>query len=94
MDCESIDIQLDRVKRHRNKSEWRWVMRASWNNMEEVGDHAIIQSLIRRIAEEYPRFNGLVTVSRGDTPVFHATPIKTWLKPNPFAGKQPEQFKK
>jgi len=89
-----IDIHLDTVKKYRNASEYRPVGRARWNDIEEVGDGYIIKSLCRRIAAENPQISGHVRVFRGDMLCFEPSPLKTWLRRNPFSsGKEPPALK-
>ena len=90
----NFDIQLDTIKRYRNKSEYRTVCRASCNGMEEAGDHAVIRTLCRRLAEQNSQINGVVTVFRGDMLVFSQTPLKQWCKNDPWAGEQPANLRK
>jgi hypothetical protein len=87
-------IQLDSVRRDRNKNEYRMVPRATWQDMEEVGDQKIVAALCRKISMRFSCDLGTVEVFREGTPVFNTMPLKTWLKSNPFAGEQPEHLRK
>lgn len=87
-------IQLDSVKKHRNKQEYRYVPRATWQDMEVVGDNNIISRLCHQISLRFSCDSGTVEVFREGTPVFNPMPLKTWLKSDPFAGEQPEHLRK
>lgn len=87
-------IELDSVRRQRSTREHRYVPRARCNGHEVVGDGFIVRDLCRILAGQNSQIDAVVEVFRGDTPAFKPMPIKTWLKDNPFAGEQPEHFRK
>lgn len=91
-----IRIELDSVKRYRNsaETEYRYVPRARWENLEVVGDGWIVRDLCRLIVGENRSVSGLVHVFRGDTLCFTPMPLNAWVKHNPFGGEVPKQFRK
>jgi hypothetical protein len=83
---DHIIIQLDSVKKYRNKSEWRPVNRASTTYkdtyIEVVGDgHVILQILDRLYTFYNCPITAYVEVRRGEMPVFKSMPLNQWLFP-------------
>jgi hypothetical protein len=85
-------IELDRVKKWRGQSEWRWVNRASWNGMEEVGDHKVIVALARKMHDA--GVGGDVEVWRGDTLCFPCHSVADWAGQRVGVGNVPEHLRK
>lgn len=89
-----ITVILDQVKVASNKSEFRYVPRASSGDYQEVGDGPIIQHICKRMSDD--GVTGQVVVYRGNTLCFHPTDINVWAEGKAIgnAGKQPEHLKK
>lgn len=89
-----IRIILDQVKVASNKSEFRWVPRASSGDYQEVGDGPIIQHICKQLMQD--GVTGEVVVYRGNTLCFHPVDINVWAEGKAIgnAGKQPEHLKK
>jgi len=54
----------------------------------------LISKLAALLLEKNPQFNPLVEVYRGETLVFTAAPLKSWIGGLPTRGTQPEQLRK
>jgi hypothetical protein len=89
-----IRIQVDTVKKWRNKNEYRPVHRATYKNFSVSGDRPVIRDLCRVLAANNYKISRIVEVYRRDMPCFTPTPLKQWVKRNPFAGEQPVSLRK
>ena len=69
-------IELDRVRKDSNGSEWRWVPRATCGDMIEVGDHRLIVTLCKRMLAA--GMSGEVAVFRGEMPCFEPLSMALW----------------
>ena len=74
-------IELDEVKKHRNRSEWRTVPRARCAalGIEIIADGNGIGKVCDMIAE-VAESDSSVTVWRGDMLVFHEARLEHWLQ--------------
>jgi len=91
-----IRVDLDTVKKYRNKQEWRPVQRARIlsHDLEVVGDGPIIKHVCKLFTEKYPQIDAYVEVFRGDTCCFEKTPISAFMRSTVGAGKQPEWLRR
>ena len=88
---ETIRIDLDEVKVHRNAGEYHFKGRArSSLGHEVVGHGPNLTNLVAILREENPHFEGLLEVYRGDTLCFNPMPLKTAF----CKGPMPKQFRK
>jgi hypothetical protein len=85
-------IELDRVKKWRSQSEWRWVNRARFRDVEETGDHKVIVALARKMLDA--GIAGDVEVWRGETLCFACNSVANWADQRVWTGDQPEHLRK
>jgi len=88
---ETIRIDLDEVKVHRNAGEYHFkgCARSSLGH-EVVGHGPNLTNLVAILRKENPHFEGLLEVYRGDTLCFNPMPLKTAF----CKGPMPKQFRK
>jgi hypothetical protein len=85
-------IELDRVKKWRGKSEWRWQNAARFGDLQEVGDHKVIVALARQM--QAVGVVGDVEVWRGDTLCFPAHSVADWANQRVGVGEAPEHLRR
>ena len=85
-------IELDSVRRYKNKSEWRNVNRATCGDIVSVGDGDNIRKVCKELV--ISGYSGPVEVWRGSTPVFGAIPAKTWSEGRALSGEVPASLRK
>lgn len=85
-------VELDSVKKYRNKSEYRTVDRAKWQHLESVGDGENIVKLAKQMLSE--GVSGRMDVYRGKTPVFLGGTVEQWSEGRPGRGEQPAHLRK
>jgi hypothetical protein len=81
MNREKITVQLDAVRKYRNKSEYRTIPRVRCNDLEVIGDGKIIRRILRQAHDEGASLDALVEVYRGETLCFRLAPLKAWIVP-------------
>ena len=74
-----IKIELDEVKKWRNKTEYREIPRAKCGNMEVIGYGEIVARLCAELAELYDGAK-MVEVFRGGTLCFKPRELQNWAK--------------
>ena len=74
----NIRIELDEVKKIRNKHEYRMVGRASFDGHEVVGDGFIIKNLCAKLLDNRYDPQSIVEVFRGKTLCFHPKTLHEW----------------
>ena len=74
-----LKIELDEVKKWRNKSEYREIPRARCGNIEVIGHGKIVSRLCAELAELYDEAE-MVEVWRGDVPCFKPRKLGFWAK--------------
>lgn len=84
-------IDLDTVRKDRNKQEYRYVNRARVisHNLEEVGDGRIIDKIVTQLLELYPDGDMMLYIYREGMQVFNPMFLSEWFK----KGDIPENFK-
>ena len=87
-----IRIKLDSVIKHRNKSEYRPVNRASAEGIEIIGDGYIIRRLCQKLVDE--GHTGQVEVWRDGTLVFPAAELTKWAEGKALTGEQPKHLRR
>lgn len=90
MTDETITIELDTVWKARNASEGRWVNRAKCGDLEEVGDHAVVIALAKRLALHYPPIQA-VSVVREGVECFQRAPLLKWACSRPGRLAHPKE---
>lgn len=88
-----IQINLDTVKKWRNSKEWHPVHRASFHEMERIGD-APIAPLCRAMIEAGHNPADPVIIVRGTTVCFEPASLGQWASGKVGRGEQPEQLKR
>ena len=74
-----LKIELDAVKKWRNKSEYREIPRARCGNTAVIGHGRVIAQLCAELAEVY-QCDEMVEVWRGDTLCFKPQELGFWAK--------------
>jgi len=90
----TIRFDLGERKVYRNSSEYHWKPTCRYGDVTVESYTAPIIKLAGLLLEENPQFNPLVEVYRGETLVFTAAPLKSWIGGLPARGTQPEQLRK
>lgn len=78
----SIVIKLDSVKKFRpnSKTEYRFVNRATFGDLQLVGDGHLLTRILREISEVSPeRMGEEVLVYRGDKLCFNPATLRRWV---------------
>jgi hypothetical protein len=85
-------IYLDSVMKWRNEKEYRPVGRATWKDLESVGDGDNLKNIALLMVEA--GVTGYVDIYRGKTPVFLSVPLEDMARGSMGKGPQPEQLRK
>jgi len=85
-----LKIELVPTKRWRNSKEYYTYTTYVCEGVEGV----TMQGCIDGLLESGHKEDTFVEVWRGDTLVFHAAPLKSWVKGLPTKGEQPEQLRR
>jgi len=89
-----IRFELGSKRVYRNSSEYHTKPTCRYGDTVVEGYGSLISKLASILPEKNPQINPLVEVWRGDTLVFHAAPLKSWVSGLPTKGGQPEQLKR
>jgi hypothetical protein len=87
----TIRIEIDEVKKYRNRQEYHTLLRARLGDLEVINPDSVIKPILKLFHEKNPGFNPIVEVYRGDTPCFMPMALNSWLFP---PDRRPEQFKR
>lgn len=88
-----IVIRLDSIQKFRpgSRAEYRYVNRASFGDLEIVGDGYLLTRILQEISEVSPeRMDDQVMVYRGETLCFEPASLRRWVAKR----EQPEQLRK
>lgn len=85
----TIRFYLGEEKVYRNKNEYHTKPTRRYLNIEVSSYGGPISKLAELLAAKNPDFNPDVEIYRGDTLVFHAAPLKSWIKSQPFRKEVP-----
>jgi len=86
-------VELDTVTHHSNKSEHRPINRATYKNIEVIGDHKIERDIARKMLAE--GVTGQVIFRRGQIDCYSQAELELWAGGNPQKTEdQPEHLKK
>lgn len=89
---EEIRIELDSIKKWRNKHEFRPMNRASALGLEKVGDGHLIGPLCKLLIEAGHDPSTPASAWRGDMLCLYAKSLQDWAFPK--KKPQPEQFRR